>query len=199
MLGPAKGGNVGLPERRLSVLSLVVKAGQSLDEAAVIEHCRTSLARFKVPQKVVFVESLPKNPSGKLFKRELRRQSKDLITLYKSRMRVLHTMLRVNDLQQALLAFVGYGDEKSTAVLELTHNWDTKSLLAIRRGAGTSCEQFADCLQQILSGAGLDQITVAACIPRSLAVLVAGVPGKHEDGRVTSQGVRPERSCQVKS
>jgi lactoylglutathione lyase len=25
------------------------------------------------------------------------------------------------------LAFVGYGDEKDTAVLELTHNWDTKA------------------------------------------------------------------------
>ena len=27
------------------------------------------------------------------------------------------------------LAFVGYGDEDSTAVLELTHNWDTKSYI----------------------------------------------------------------------
>ena len=65
-------------------------------------------------------------------------------------MRILHTMLRVSDLEQSLafytgvlgmkllrkkdyergrftLAFVGYGDEESTAVLELTHNWDTKS------------------------------------------------------------------------
>ena len=66
------------------------------------------------------------------------------------RMRILHTMLRVNDLEQSLafytgvlgmkllrrkdyesgrftLAFIGYGDEESSAVLELTHNWDTKS------------------------------------------------------------------------
>src|ERR1700681_3171171 len=65
-------------------------------------------------------------------------------------MRILHTMLRVGDLQRSLdfytavlgmqvlrkkdypdgrftLAFVGYGDESETAVLELTHNWDTKS------------------------------------------------------------------------
>ncbi len=63
-------------------------------------------------------------------------------------MRILHTMLRVGDLDRSLkfygdvlgmrllrrkdypdgrftLAFVGYGDEDSTAVLELTHNWDT--------------------------------------------------------------------------
>lgn len=63
-------------------------------------------------------------------------------------MRILHTMLRVGDLQRSIdfytnvlgmrllrqkdypdgkftLAFVGYGDEKHEAVLELTHNWDT--------------------------------------------------------------------------
>lgn len=61
-------------------------------------------------------------------------------------MRILHTMLRVGDLDRSLdfytrvlgmkllrrkdypdgkftLAFVGYGDESDTAVLELTHNW----------------------------------------------------------------------------
>lgn len=63
-------------------------------------------------------------------------------------MRILHTMLRVGDLERSLafytgvlgmrllrrkdypegrftLAFVGYGDEAEQAVLELTHNWDT--------------------------------------------------------------------------
>ncbi|MFN7899754.1 MAG: lactoylglutathione lyase [Synechococcaceae cyanobacterium] len=62
--------------------------------------------------------------------------------------RLLHTMLRVGDLERSLafytdvmgmrllrrrdspegrytLAFVGYGEEAETAVLELTHNWDT--------------------------------------------------------------------------
>lgn len=65
-------------------------------------------------------------------------------------MRILHTMLRVGDLQRSLdfytqvlgmkllrrkdypdgkftLAFVGYGSEDEQAVLELTHNWDTKT------------------------------------------------------------------------
>jgi len=64
-------------------------------------------------------------------------------------MRMLHTMIRVGDLQRSLdfytsvlgmnllrqkeypdgrftLAFVGYGDESQTAVIELTYNWDTK-------------------------------------------------------------------------
>ena len=63
-------------------------------------------------------------------------------------MRLLHTMLRVDDLDKSLafytevlgmkllrrkdypkgrftLAFVGYGEESDTTVLELTHNWDT--------------------------------------------------------------------------
>ena len=63
-------------------------------------------------------------------------------------MRILHTMLRVGNLERSIafytevlgmrllrrkdypdgrftLAFVGYQDESSSAVLELTHNWDT--------------------------------------------------------------------------
>ena len=51
---------------------VVVKAGQQLDEAAVLAHCGEHLAPFKVPKRVVFVDALPKNPSGKLLKRELR-------------------------------------------------------------------------------------------------------------------------------
>jgi lactoylglutathione lyase len=65
-------------------------------------------------------------------------------------MRILHTMVRVGDLQRSIEfytqvlgmkllrksdypggrftnAFVGYDDESRAAVLELTHNWDTKS------------------------------------------------------------------------
>jgi len=66
-------------------------------------------------------------------------------------MRLLHTMLRVGDLERSItfytevlgmrllrrkdypggrftLAFVGYGEESDTTVLELTHNWDTEQL-----------------------------------------------------------------------
>ena len=65
-------------------------------------------------------------------------------------MRILHTMVRVGDLDRSIafytevlgmkllrrkdypdgkftLAFVGYGEESEGAVIELTHNWDTKS------------------------------------------------------------------------
>jgi len=65
-------------------------------------------------------------------------------------MRLLHTMIRVGNLEKSLtfyttvldmrllrqqdypggrftLAFVGYGDESETSVIELTHNWETSS------------------------------------------------------------------------
>jgi fatty-acyl-CoA synthase len=51
---------------------IVAKPGHALDPAQVIAHCRERIAHFKVPKRVVFVETLPKNPSGKLLKRELR-------------------------------------------------------------------------------------------------------------------------------
>jgi fatty-acyl-CoA synthase len=51
---------------------VVVKAGQSLTEQEVIAYCNQHMAGFKAPKRVVFAEALPKNPSGKLLKRELR-------------------------------------------------------------------------------------------------------------------------------
>ena len=51
---------------------IVVKAGQSLTQQEVFDHCNRHMAGFKAPKSVVFAQSLPKNPSGKLLKRELR-------------------------------------------------------------------------------------------------------------------------------
>ena len=71
---------VGLPDPywiEAVTAVIVLKPGGSLTEAAVIEHCKPRMAGFKVPKRVVFVESLPKNPSGKLLKRELRARLKD--------------------------------------------------------------------------------------------------------------------------
>src|ERR1700688_5184689 len=53
---------------------VVVKGGAVLDEDTVIKHCAGAMAHFKVPKRVVFIDSLPKNPSGKLLKRELRQR-----------------------------------------------------------------------------------------------------------------------------
>ena len=52
---------------------VVVKAGQELTEAQVIAHCNAHMATFKAPKRVIFTDQLPKNPSGKLLKRELRK------------------------------------------------------------------------------------------------------------------------------
>ena len=38
----------------------------------LVEHCRAQLASFKVPKDVEFLDALPRNPSGKVLKRELR-------------------------------------------------------------------------------------------------------------------------------
>jgi acyl-CoA synthetase (AMP-forming)/AMP-acid ligase II len=45
-----------------------------LTEAEVLEHCQAKLARFKLPKQAVFVEEIPRNPSGKVLKRVLREQ-----------------------------------------------------------------------------------------------------------------------------
>ncbi|MGW1365415.1 AMP-binding enzyme, partial [Streptomyces chartreusis] len=37
-----------------------------------IDHAREKLAHFKAPKRVVFVDELPRNASGKILKRELR-------------------------------------------------------------------------------------------------------------------------------
>ena len=66
---------IGLPDPRwieAVTAVVVVKAGLAIDEAAIVGHCREKLAHFKVPKRVIVADSLPKNPSGKLLKRELR-------------------------------------------------------------------------------------------------------------------------------
>ncbi len=54
------------------VAAVVPRTGAVLDTEDVIAHCRKHLAGYKTPKYVVVVEELPKNPSGKLLKRQLR-------------------------------------------------------------------------------------------------------------------------------
>ena len=51
---------------------VVKKQDASLDEDAVKHYVRDHLARYKVPREVVFLDELPRNPTGKILKRELR-------------------------------------------------------------------------------------------------------------------------------
>ncbi len=66
---------IGLPDPKwveAVTAVIVVKAEHRLTEQEVLAHCHAHMAGFKAPKRVVFVDSLPKNPSGKLLKRQLR-------------------------------------------------------------------------------------------------------------------------------
>ncbi len=66
---------IGVPDEQWgeTVKAVVVIApGAELDESAVIAHCRDNLAHYKCPTSVEATEVLPRNPSGKILKRELR-------------------------------------------------------------------------------------------------------------------------------
>lgn len=58
---------------------VVAAEGVELDAEAIVAHCRSRLAGFKIPKAVYLVDELPRNPSGKVLKRELREQVPRLI------------------------------------------------------------------------------------------------------------------------
>ncbi|TQM35728.1 acyl-CoA synthetase [Pseudonocardia cypriaca] len=59
---------------------VVPKPDAALTTDAVLAHARQHLAGYKCPKYVVFAEALPKNPSGKILKRDLRARHGDLAT-----------------------------------------------------------------------------------------------------------------------
>jgi long-chain acyl-CoA synthetase len=66
---------IGLTDEKWGeVVTAVVarKPDMNVTAEELIEHCRASLASYKKPRQVFFLEELPKNPSGKILKRELR-------------------------------------------------------------------------------------------------------------------------------
>ncbi|CAM5593527.1 Acyl-CoA synthetase OS=Streptomyces alboniger OX=132473 GN=CP975_32695 PE=4 SV=1 [Streptomyces alboniger] len=64
---------IGLPDERWieAVTAVVVPRGEVTEED-LLAHAREKLAHFKAPKRVVFVDELPRNASGKILKRELR-------------------------------------------------------------------------------------------------------------------------------
>jgi acyl-CoA synthetase (AMP-forming)/AMP-acid ligase II len=51
---------------------IVLKPGARVEAEEIIEFCKKRIASYKAPKSVEFMDSLPKTPSGKILKRELR-------------------------------------------------------------------------------------------------------------------------------
>ena len=67
---------IGVPDDTWgeAVLAFVVlRKGADMSEGQVIEHARTLLGGYKVPRHVRFIDDIPRNPTGKALKRELRK------------------------------------------------------------------------------------------------------------------------------
>jgi fatty-acyl-CoA synthase len=66
---------IGLPHEKWveAVTAIVVpKQGEQISENEIMDLCRRELAAFKCPKKVIIVDALPKTPTGKILKREMR-------------------------------------------------------------------------------------------------------------------------------
>jgi acyl-CoA synthetase (AMP-forming)/AMP-acid ligase II len=70
---------IGQPSKRWgeSPLAVVVGKAESLTEPDILKYCDDKLARFKQPKGAVFIDQIPRNPSGKVLKRVLREQFPD--------------------------------------------------------------------------------------------------------------------------
>jgi fatty-acyl-CoA synthase len=72
--GVAENAVVGLPDARWGEVPVAVlvrahdATGQALTAEAVLQHLQSRIARFKLPRRVVFIESLPKSALGKVQK-----------------------------------------------------------------------------------------------------------------------------------
>jgi acyl-CoA synthetase (AMP-forming)/AMP-acid ligase II len=65
---------VGVPDERLGervVAAVQLRPGATVSEDALREHCLANLAKYKVPERWLFVDELPRNSMGKIQRREL--------------------------------------------------------------------------------------------------------------------------------
>jgi acyl-CoA synthetase (AMP-forming)/AMP-acid ligase II len=73
---------VGAPDKdwgEVAVATIVRGRDSAVDERRVIAHCKQRLAGFKVPQRVVFLDELPKNSIGKILKRDIRKRLQEQV------------------------------------------------------------------------------------------------------------------------
>ena len=66
---------IGVPSERWgeTVKAIITRSNVDLTEQSVIEFCRKNLAGFKCPTSVDWMDNIPRNPSGKILKTELRK------------------------------------------------------------------------------------------------------------------------------
>ena len=70
---------IGVTHRHRGEVPVAFIVGQGqLEERKIIEYLRANLASYKVPLKIIFKDSLPKNPTGKILKRELEEEAKGI-------------------------------------------------------------------------------------------------------------------------
>jgi long-chain acyl-CoA synthetase len=68
---------IGLPDKEYGervTAYVVFRPGRALDPADLKAYLKTQLSSFKVPKEFISVTELPKSSTGKLLKRELKRQ-----------------------------------------------------------------------------------------------------------------------------
>ncbi len=73
--GIADAAVIGVPSERWgeTVKALVTRSDPDLTEHQIIEYCRSQLAGYKCPTSVDWIDEIPRNPSGKILKVELRK------------------------------------------------------------------------------------------------------------------------------
>jgi lactoylglutathione lyase len=148
--------DAGFPEEAFAARVRECAIFALVDARRLHEHEAQRMLGLERWELVERMEALGMRPTEKVFD-EIRGQLGRAIAARgmarqqgRTTMRLLHTMIRVNDLDETLkfycdalemkllsrkdypdgkftLAFVGYADEKNNTVVELTHNWDTKS------------------------------------------------------------------------
>lgn len=77
MEGVAEVGVIGIPDDKWGEVGLAIvvpKPGATISPTDVIDFCANKLAKYKIPKQVILVETLPRNATGKLLKKELRAQ-----------------------------------------------------------------------------------------------------------------------------
>ena len=65
---------IGVPDSDFgeALLAFIVVSNEAVQTAAIVAHCRRTLAGYKIPRQYRIIKALPRNPSGKILKNKLR-------------------------------------------------------------------------------------------------------------------------------